>query len=235
MGIRSCRQIAVLRKMSRLAIFSMKYGPYYFIVPVCSAFNFLMLFAAGFHFWPMLSYGTPASIGIILFGWTLFSLIAAPILCFMILCHYLRLKLDNISHNIALMKEGIRFHKFESILLQLDFVYREIHEYDTTYWSKVLCCFWVVIGIDITIFLSELILFDLPIFVIIALLYAMSFLYVLFLAIVLSAASVNYRAVRIYESLNSLFVSQIQFKSKLATTLRSRPKFEVYFQLYEKQ
>ena len=57
------------------------------------------------------------------------------------------------------MKRKKRFQRIREILHSFDVIYREINEYNTTYWSKFLASVWIFFG-SIVIFLNYIAVFS---------------------------------------------------------------------------
>ena len=97
--------------------------------------------------------------------------------------------------------------RIEGILRSLDNIYREITDYNTTYWSKCLFTVWIVFAfLDVLInYLFYTLLFiRLPLSLQITIGYATSVMTLPFLLTILTAASVNSKASKPYLLLNRI-------------------------------
>ena len=105
------------------------------------------------------------------------------------------------------MIEQNKMLRIEEILRSLDNNYREITDYNTTYWSMFLLTVWIVFALlDVVLnYLFYTILFiPLPLSLQIAIGYATSVLTLPFLFTILMAASVNLIAFKPYRLLNRI-------------------------------
>ena len=105
------------------------------------------------------------------------------------------------------MIRGMAFVKMKKIVYNFDALYREINEYNVTYWSKFLFSFWITNGTAI-VFLLHCILFK-PVhpIMLIVLVYVFIIFCTVFLITFSKAASVHLEAMATYKLLNSLYTS----------------------------
>ena len=149
-------------------------------------------------------YGIPHSLNFGLCIYYIWTILGFQCLYFYILCKYLKLKLKNLNETLSQMSSGIKFTKIRQTLHTFDALYREINEYNITYWSKFLFVFLLVIGMAIVLYL-HIILFKqmLPIMLFV-LIHVISVFIGIFILILSQAASVNQAASSSYKLLNSL-------------------------------
>ena len=226
LGFSSHIQLKSLRKTSKYLRFIWKYNKLVY-PPFISIYNFASLSFTNYSLLEIIIYGTPPTLTLYYMALQLNNILITQFMYFYILCQYFRMKCKNLCKSIEQMRCGIRFLKINEILQSFDALYREISEYNDTYWSKFLFCFWGTFGTAIINLLMTVFLAEIPTLVAIVNFYCMIFISFQFLVIVLSAASVNRMEYKCYQTCNSLFVSQINYKTRLSKIMRARPKFKV--------
>ena len=122
------------------------------------------------------------------------------------LCLYLKIKLKNLNESVVQL--NIRFIRFREVLHSYDALYREIDDYNTTYWSKFLINIWLTLGTINVLFSQVLISSTIRLFLWFIMLYSFIFLSFLFITIIMCSASVNSNANQSYKLLNSFFCKQ---------------------------
>ena len=181
----------------------------------------LLFFSSGYLIYEssiyIIIYGIPHSVISGLLIHYIWNILCFQCLYFYILCKYFKLKLQNLNQSLWQMSSGIKFTKIRQILHSFNALYREINEYNSTYWSKFLFVFLLVIGMAIVLFL-HIILFKqiLPIMLFI-LIHVTSVFIFIFMLILSMAASVNHEASRSYKLLNSFLLSPCLKSSKLTS------------------
>ena len=123
---------------------------------------------------------------------------------FFILCSYLKIKLKNLNNTLNQIKTNKRFSNITKILCSYDFIYREIYEYNTTYWSKFFFIVWLLIGALIAQLLFICIFIEINMLLRLLLCYSVCFIFILFNFIFLIACSLNTEANKSYRLFNSL-------------------------------
>ena len=136
-------------------------------------------------------------------------------LFFYLLCRYLRLKLKNLNKRVLDMKNGIHFMGIENILRSFDEIYKEISEYNRTYWSKFLFNVLMSFSIAMVMLLWMIIYKDLPTYLFVISLYLSLLSWSVFIFTIFTAASVNSVTNESYRILNSLAVSLRNNKFKV--------------------
>ena len=172
-----------------------------------------------FSFWGIISINLVLKI--------VFNSLGYQIMYFYILCKYFRMKLKNLENSIPKKNVRKRFIKLDRILLKYDDVYREIQEYNATYWSKILCAIWLTFGPALVLFISSFII-EIPLLCKATIIYVALVYTFIFLVTIMSAASVNYKAHDCYQSLNSFFILPSNFKTKVSRTTYLRNKLKVF-------
>ena len=158
------------------------------------------------------------SLSVILYGiihsfllnlWALYvsHLIGTQIMCFYIICLYLKIKINSMNERLIEMKRRKRFIRIRETLLSFDSLYSEINEYNTTFWSKFLLVFWLTFGSFNVVFLYIILFNSLNFFIKIVLVYALLFWFFCFLFVIFTASSVTYYSNKSYKTLNSLIIS----------------------------
>ena len=96
--------------------------------------------------------------------------------------------------------------RIRNILHSYDALYREIDEYNTTYWSQFLFSVWLFFGVFLVIAIS-LLFFNLPIVMKIMIFIVIFTLIILYIYIMTIASSVNSEANKSYLIFNSFIVN----------------------------
>ena len=195
----------------------------------------LYMFCVGYNLVPIVLHGYSLIHSLLLcyVGVITFSLAATlvtnitgyQIIHFYILCKYFRMKLKNLNQRIIAKNRPMGFIR---ILPTFDALYREIDEYNSTYWSKILFSKWLIFGTAIVLLTSDSIVSDIPLALKVMIVYTALFLLFLFLVTIMSAASVNLRAYDSYRSLNSLYILQLNGDTKVSKQINLRNKLKVF-------
>ena len=160
-------------------------------------------------------YGIPNTIFWTIWTNYFWNIIGYQTLYLYILCKYLRIKFNNVNQELIQMKSGIRFIRIRHTIHTLDALYREINEYNSTYWSKFLFIVWLTYGTTI-VFLSMVLLFsELHLLPFLCVVYILTVFCVSFVFLITTSASVNSCANKAYTLLNSnLVIHKINFKTR---------------------
>ena len=135
------------------------------------------------------------------------NLVTYQYLYFFILCKYFRIKIKNLNAQaITLRTRFYSSNGIKNILYSYDLLYREINEYNTSYWSKFIIIFWFGFGASAVICVYMVIYRELYLPIFIMTLYLSILFSLTFLSLILIAASVNSSAKKSYKLINSLFV-----------------------------
>ena len=172
-----------------------------------------------------LYFGIPNALVFTIWARYYWNFILYQFLVFYIICSYLKYKINSLNEKVVEMKERKRFIRIRETLQSFDSLYKEINEYNTTFWSKFLLIFWLSYGLNlvlflyITIFIRMVVVLKL-IFIYVLLVFSTSFLFVIF-----TTSSVTYCANKSYKTLNSLIISYSKhnkhlFYSRTSTKLQ---------------
>ena len=140
-----------------------------------------------------------------IWSYYIFNLLTIQIILFYILCKYFLIKLKELNR---LLKEEKRMNtnRIRFILRSFDALYREIDEYNSTYWSKFLLIIWFLFGIIIILMIYIIIFSEIRMEIKIIIFYIL-FLYInMYLLILSIASSVNSEANKSYKLFNSLYI-----------------------------
>ena len=143
---------------------------------------------------------------------------------FYIICKYFIIKLKE-QNSIVIYNKRITSMRIRNILHSYDCIYREINEYNTTYWSKFVFNIWLLFGI-FNIFLIHLVTFtSVPLFIKIILFYLFIILFTMYIFIMSIASSVNSKANKSHKIFNSFAVkysklSKIDFRRKVLNLMK---------------
>jgi hypothetical protein len=158
-------------------------------------------------------YGLPASCGLGLAAYYLWNTLGYQCIYFYLVCKYVNLKLDSLNECIINMKRTKRYSRIRNILQSFDDIYREVNEYNCTYFSKFLFMIWAILGTAIIIFLYVEIFVPLDVVLRSIIVFPLAFYWSIFLFTLVTAASVIYHVNKSYKLLNSL-VSNYVFYQK---------------------
>ena len=133
------------------------------------------------------------------------NIVSLQNLFFYILCKYFLIKLKE-SNRLLNEEQRMNTNRIRNILRSFDVLYHEIHEFNSTYWSKYLLNIWLFFGTMIT-FLFFIVLFNsLAIEIRISLSYFLLFYLIMYIFILSIASSVNMEANKSYKLFNSFFI-----------------------------
>ena len=133
------------------------------------------------------------------------TLLSIQILLFCIICKYFIIKLKELNEIMRKMKI-INSNKIKNILNSFDFIYREIDEYNTTYWSKFLCNIWFFFGVFIVVLIFLTFFSNAPSLYKILIFYYVIFFTSLYLFIMSITSSLNSEANKSYKIFNTFYV-----------------------------
>ena len=154
-----------------------------------------------------LLFGLPNAL--ILMTWAIYvvGVIDNLFVIFLITCLYLKMEINSLNESLIEMKRRKRFIRIRETLQSFDSLYSKITEYDRNLWSKILFCFWLILGtmnvfnLYVCLFISMTIILKLIFF------YNLFFWSSCFLFIIFMTSSVTYCANKSYKTLNSLIIS----------------------------
>ena len=160
----------------------------------------------------VITFGISLSIQNSIFIYFYNNFLIYQILCLHILCTYLELKLNNLNKRLIEMKKSKRFVRIREILYSFDVIYREINEYNTTFWSKFLFIFWSLFGSFFITVIYLSIYSNLNIILKIILFYCSIFLLFIFNYIISKVCSLNSEANKSYKIFHSFIIHYNQSK-----------------------
>ena len=104
------------------------------------------------------------------------------------------------------MQRNKRFVKIREILYSFDVIYREINEYNTTYWGKFLFIFWSLFGSIVILYIYIIFYSNLNIILKFFIFYAMMSFSFLFNFILSKVCSLNSEANKSYKIFHSFII-----------------------------
>ncbi len=134
------------------------------------------------------------------------------VIYFYIICRYIKIKLNELKQIIILLNESrlkTNSSYIMTIITSFTAVFKEINEYNTSYWSKYLLAFWLIQG---AITLNA---FYLGVFARLSSTYSLFFIYgtivmgLTFSLILNTAASVNNEVNKLFKHFNSLIANNV--------------------------
>ena len=150
------------------------------------------------------------------------------ILYFYIICKYLAIKVKNLNESLIEMMKDKRFIRVHEIPTEFDVIYREINEYNTTFWSKFLFIIWIFMGILIVITIHLIIFTSLHIIIKILSFYCIMNVTILVNFLISIACSLNSEANKSYKIFHSLFA--IYFNTNpIGRLFRRRNTIKVFY------
>ena len=133
---------------------------------------------------------------------------------FFYICKYLKLKVKNLNEELNVIRSKNDFNRIPKTLHSFDALYREIDDYNTSYWSKFLLIIWLFFG-TLCVVITYICIFGKSNIII-----RMLFIYMNISAITLfdfifsNACSLNLEANKTYTKLNSLFTDYFKLKNR---------------------
>ena len=134
------------------------------------------------------------------------NIITIQLLLFFIICKYFKIKFE-VQNKIIEKIRSINTNRIKNILYSYDRLYREINEYNTTYWSKFLFSIWFCFGVFIVVLIYLLIFVNISIVIRILIFYFTILHSSLYLFIMTNASSLNSEANKSYKIFNSFYVN----------------------------
>ena len=195
-------------------------------IPVATSYV-LVTYSLGADLKTIICYGLPYSVYYTIFATMFFKILGYQILYFYILCKYFKLKL--IYWNEILLLRKLSHRKIQNILQTFCSIYREINEYDTTYWCKFLGVFWVGFGVLNVFWINCMISPNLHILMTIICVYMVVISSSVFFLVIFMAASVNKTVNKSYKLLNTLLIKFNQADGTQTTKIRNKMKVCQFF------
>ena len=170
----------------------------------------------------LLMFGIPNAIFFTIWGYYYWQLLLYPIIYLYIICLYFKLKLRAIYRRINwLKKRPQEISHIRDILLSFNRINNEIYEYNQTFWSKYLLCFWVSFGSATVLMLFNTLFGSMDILVKIIYIYVLIIFLQLFLFVIFTASAVNSEANKSYGLMNEVMVLNVRY-------IRMRDKIMVF-------
>ena len=146
------------------------------------------------------------------------TMLTVQLMVFFILCEYLLMKLREQNRMIKL-QERINSHRIGNILRSIDRLIREIHEYNSTYWSKFIFNIWLLFGVLQVFLIYYLFFTTIPLFLTINGCYFSIMFSLLYLMVMSMSSSINSEANKSYKILNIYSIKYCKL-SKLSIRLK---------------
>ena len=126
---------------------------------------------------------------------------------FLFMCSYLNIKINALNAIAKQMTRSRRFVGVGKLIRSYHSIADEIHEYNTTYWSKFMLNFWFFYGLTVILMLYIVIFISMEFVTKSILCYILFAFATSFLMLVLKASSVNHSAQYSHTTIGSLYVS----------------------------
>ena len=133
------------------------------------------------------------------------NLLSIQLLLFYMICKYFIIKLKELNQRMRNSKV-INSNKIQNILYSYDKLYREINEYNTTYWSKFLSNIWFFFGVLIVLLIFITFFSNAPFIYSVITIYYAIFFTLLYLFIMTITSSLNSEANKSYKIFNTFYV-----------------------------
>ena len=117
------------------------------------------------------------------------------------------MKINSLNEKLIEMMRRKRFIRIRETLQSFDSLYSEIDEYDSTYWSKILFCIWLIMGIMDVINLYVCLFIPMTLFIKLLFFYNLFLFSSCFLLIIFTTSSVTYCANKSFKTLHTFYVS----------------------------
>ena len=173
-------------------------------------------------------YGVPNAIWMGIWNSPIVAFIFSQFFYFYLICKYLKMKINNLNKIVIESEKSNNYLEILRTLRKYNSLYKEIDEYNTTYWSKFLFIIWLYMGLLLTVLLFVVFFRDvfIPIKIIFcyALLIAFGIIHFMFII----ASSLNSSVHRPYKLLNSIIAKH----SADFGFLRLRQKIKVIIMLF---
>jgi len=165
-----------------------------FIILLITFAAVLTCFSLEMYLGTLILLGVPHAIFYALWAHTFVNMLNYQIFYFYILCRYLTARLKQLNYTVIRINRGFCRIRVEKIIKAFDALYREIDEYNATYWSKFLAIIWVLFGGTTVLYIIVTIFHHGNLLIILFLFYTSIISTTIFLFTILTAASVNAEA-----------------------------------------
>ena len=133
---------------------------------------------------------------------------------FFYVCKYLKFKVKNLKQELNDMNSKNDFNRLSKILHSFDALYRQIDEFNTTYWLKFLLIIWLFYGAVCVVVTYICIFGNINIVIRMLLIYMDISAITLFDFIFSNACSLNLEANKTYSKINSISINYYTFKMR---------------------
>ena len=132
-----------------------------YLMPVMTGFFVLGFYLLSMDIDRALVMGIYPAIINALWGYYTFNIIIIQLFLFYILCKYFVLKIKA-QNQVLQTNKNFFSKKIVNILRSYDAIYREIEEYNTTYWSKFLFTIWLFFGVVLVVVIYLILFAPIP-------------------------------------------------------------------------
>jgi len=206
------KDVTRLKFLSRKYFAILRFNCDYGITSSCFVL-IVALYAINTSLSTTLLYGVPAAIHLTLTGHYFWNVLGYQFLYFYLVCKYLIMKFVSLNCQVASSRDSKHQGMMMNMIRSFTRVCQEIQDYDESYFSKFLFISCFLYSSAIVIFLNIEIFSDVPFTLKIVIFYIMIIQVSIFLITIMTAASVNYHAKKMYCHLNSLFISYLNYPS----------------------
>ena len=179
------------------------------IVPLIAFLYIVILYLSKFGWKEIIIYGTLTLTMKPIFIYYVINIMTSLVLFFIIICKYILLKLNNLNSELKrnTHSKSIKSNRIRNILHSYDSLYREIDEYNTTYWSQFLFSVWLFFGAYNVLGLHITFLPHIPLIMRILLAYLVIIMIILYISIMTIASSLNLEENKSYKLMNSFIIN----------------------------
>ena len=184
------------------------------IIPIFAFIVSMVPIITNFTFMQTIIFGIPSSLLFIVYAYCAWNVMLYQLAYFHILCFYLKLKIIDINNKLKVLSNTTNSYQIYEQLVKMDLLYKEINEYNTTYWSKFLLSFWLTYGSATILLLYIIIFIEMSFYIKFIYIYAFIVFGSIFLFIIFKASSINLETFKSYYILNNLLISLNQKRIK---------------------
>jgi hypothetical protein len=203
------------------------------IIPISAMALIMIPYLMNCTIMEIIVYGIPHTILFSLMCYYVYSINIRQMVYFIIICHYIKVKIRELIKNILLINKVKRYYKqYERIHRSLNSVYSEINEYNSNFWSKYMLTIWFVFGTDVDAVLYCALFSEVNIVCEMLFKFGFILLFTNFIFIINTASSVHLEAKKSFKLLNKLMAcNQRTFSYKMNLKVR---KIEIILKTFFK-
>ena len=175
------------------------------LIPIISSLFILGIYFSLFSFLSSVILSIYPILFTSLWGYYTFNLMSIQIFLFFIICKYFLIKLKE-RNRILKDENRMNTNRIRNILVTHDSLYRELNEYNLTFFSKFILIIWSILGFIIINLIYLIIFGRIQILLKITVIYLFIFYTIMFLFILSIASSVNSESNKTYKLLNSFVI-----------------------------